>query len=72
MNCHQCASAGIERMAVGLCRFCHVGLCKPHLVASFHSAAWPQYGCTHHPDREFDRSALPFDRVVPPHGSVTR
>jgi len=52
MNCHECARASIERPAVGLCRFCMVGLCKAHVVASFHSDVMPQYGCKHEPDRE--------------------
>ena len=62
MNCHECARAGIERPAVGVCRFCYVGLCKEHVVASFRSAVMPQYSCEHHPDREF---ALPVPQSVP-------
>jgi hypothetical protein len=53
MNCHECARVNIERPAVGLCRFCFVGLCKAHLVAAFHSDVIPQYGCHHDPDRGF-------------------
>jgi hypothetical protein len=34
MNCHECAHDGIDRPAVGLCRFCYVGLCKDHLVST--------------------------------------
>jgi hypothetical protein len=55
MNCHECARAGNERPAIGLCRFCSVGLCKDHLVASFHGSVWPQYACDHCPDHEFAR-----------------
>jgi hypothetical protein len=53
MNCHECARVGIERPAVGVCRFCSVGLCKEHIVASFRSTVMPQYSCEHRPDREF-------------------
>ncbi len=53
MNCHECARIGTERVAVSLCRFCRVALCKDHLVASFHSDTVPQYACDHHPERAF-------------------
>ena len=35
MTCHECACIETERVAVSLCRFCRVALCKDHLVASF-------------------------------------
>ena len=53
MNCHECARIGTERVAVSLCRFCSVALCKDHLVASFRSDTVPQYACDHHPERAF-------------------
>ena len=34
MICHECAREGREEAALADCRFCHVGLCKPHLVGS--------------------------------------
>ena len=51
MLCHECGIAGVERTAVGLCRFCLVGLCKEHLVDAYHPALFPQYACSHHPGR---------------------
>ena len=48
---------GLTAGAIGHCRFCLVGLCKDHLVASFRGATIPQYGCEHHPERAFDRTA---------------
>ena len=33
--------------AIGLCRFCLVGVCKAHLVAAFKDPPIPQYGCDH-------------------------
>ena len=51
MFCHECLISGVERSAVGLCRFCLVGLCKDHLVAAYHSTVQPQYTCDHHPER---------------------
>ncbi len=56
MNCHECARDGIEQTATAECRFCHVGLCKTHLVASYQSAVFPQYACDHHPERPFAAS----------------
>lgn len=53
MLCHECARRSIEAPAIGLCRFCLVGLCKEDLIAAFRSAAVPQYGCDHHPERPF-------------------
>lgn len=53
MNCHECAREGRDQAAVGQCRFCLVGLCKPHLVESFKGATYPQYGCAHNPARPF-------------------
>ncbi len=57
MICHECAREGLTTAAIGHCRFCLVGLCKDHLVASFHAATIPQYGCEHHPERAFDPRA---------------
>jgi hypothetical protein len=65
MNCHECARAGIERSAIGLCRFCSVGLCKDHLVASYVSSVWPKYACDHDPDRAFAGPARPSERSEP-------
>ncbi len=53
MHCHECAREGRQEPALAECRFCLVGLCKPHLVASFESAIIPQYACDHHPERPF-------------------
>jgi hypothetical protein len=53
MICHECARAGLTAVAIGHCRFCFVGLCKDHLVASFCGATVPQYGCDHHPELAF-------------------
>ncbi len=53
MICHECAREGLTTAAVSHCRFCFVGLCKDHLVASFHGDTVPQYGCDHHPERVF-------------------
>lgn len=57
MDCHECARTGTERAAVGICRFCSVGLCKDHLVAAFHARTVPQYGCDHHPEQAFAPAA---------------
>jgi len=60
MLCHECAGRAEQTAAVGLCRFCIVGLCKDDLVASSRSAVVPQYGCQHHPERPFvDEGPLP-------------
>ena len=56
MLCHECARGGTSRPAVAHCRFCFVGLCKPHLVDLFRSQLVPQYRCQHHPE-------LPFPHV---------
>ena len=53
MFCHECARNGAEALCVGHCRFCSVGLCKDHLVASFRSGVVPQYGCDHRPELPF-------------------
>ena len=53
MICHECAREGNEQAALAECRFCHVGLCKPHVVASYNSGVFPQYACLHHPERPF-------------------
>lgn len=49
MFCHECLISGEDTPAVGLCRFCWVGLCKDHLVAAYRSTVQPQYACDHHP-----------------------
>jgi hypothetical protein len=53
MLCHECARRAEQTPAVGLCRFCLVGLCKDDFVAASRSAVVPQYGCDHHPERPF-------------------
>lgn len=50
MLCHECAMSGSDAAAVGVCRFCFVGLCKRHLVDLFRdSPTAPQYACGHRP-----------------------
>lgn len=50
MFCHECVMAGGREPAVGLCRFCFVALCKPHLVELFRRPpSVPQYACRHTP-----------------------
>ena len=50
MICHECSREGAERAAVAVCKFCMVGLCKPHLVESYKQPpAAPQYSCRHQP-----------------------
>lgn len=61
MMCHECESHGLERPAVAECRFCHVGLCKPHLVASYQSGVFPRYACDHHPERAFAEAPVRRD-----------
>lgn len=53
MLCHECARRAEQTAAVGLCRFCLIGLCKDDLVASSRPAVVPLYGCQHHPVRPF-------------------
>jgi len=55
MLCHECGRVGRQRPAVAQCRFCLVGLCKPHLVAAREEAPVPQYACRHHPERPFNQ-----------------
>lgn len=64
MKCHECARDGRERPAVGECRFCRVGLCKAHLVASFRSTIFPQYACDHHPERPFAPASTQTERPL--------
>ncbi|MGZ8562916.1 MAG: DUF2180 family protein [Candidatus Limnocylindria bacterium] len=59
MNCHECARDDIAQVAIAECRFCHVGLCKAHLVASYQNTIIPQYACSHHPERPFARATPP-------------
>ena len=50
MRCHECALIGGDATAVGLCKFCFVGLCKPHLVELYRDpAVVPQFACRHRP-----------------------
>lgn len=44
---------GVEMICHACARFCFVGLCTDHLVASFHGGTIPQDGCEHHPERAF-------------------
>lgn len=60
MRCHECARDHRDEAAVAHGRFCLIGLCKLHLVASFRSATVPQHGCDHHPERPFPESAVGF------------
>lgn len=64
MNCHECARDGIAHVAIAECRFCHVGLCKAHLVASYQSRILPQYACNHHPERPFASATRPPARQL--------
>lgn len=51
MLCHECVMGGSEAVAVGVCRFCFVGLCKRHLVELHRDApSVPQYSCRHRPE----------------------
>jgi len=57
MLCHECAATGEREEAVALCKFCFVGLCKPHLVELFqHPPAIPQYACRHTPGERAPRT----------------
>ena len=48
MLCHECMMIGRQQPAVALCEFCHVGLCKPHLVELYRSSPTTlQYSCRH-------------------------
>lgn len=54
MTCHECSRSGVDRPAVGLCRFCMVGLCKQHLREVYNNPpAVPQYACKHEPAASF-------------------
>ena len=46
MLCDECARDGTGQPAVAYCRFCLVGLCKRHLVESFHSGLAPSMGAS--------------------------
>ena len=70
MICHECARDGLTAAAIGHCRFCLVGLCKDHLVASFHGATVPQYGCPHHPERAFETVSRESSRPAPHHAAA--
>ena len=59
MNCHECAATGVARTADAICRFCSVGLCKDHLVASFHSTTATLYACDHHPEQPYSARTVP-------------
>jgi hypothetical protein len=59
MLCHECAMAGEERLAVALCKFCYVGLCKEHLMALYQEPATvPQFSCRHNPAGHPNRPIL--------------
>ena len=60
MYCHECARDGLKRVAVSVCRYCSVALCKDHLVAAFRSQRL--YTCDHHPERPF----APRPQPIPP------
>ncbi len=48
MKCYECARAGVEREAVGLCRHCLVGLCLAHLGQdTVPQYPVPAYTCRH-------------------------
>jgi Uncharacterized protein conserved in archaea (DUF2180) len=50
MLCHECLMNGKVRQAVGVCKFCYVGLCKEHLMALYSQPPTvPQYSCRHDP-----------------------
>lgn len=50
MRCHECAVRGGDAAAVGLCKFCLVGLCKAHLVELYRDpVVVPQFACRHRP-----------------------
>ena len=70
MICHECARDGLTAAAIGHCRFCLVGLCKDHLVASFRGATVPQYGCEHHPERAFETGSREGSRPAPVHAAA--
>jgi len=70
MNCHECARDGLMTAAISHCRFCLVGLCKDHLVASFHGETIPQYGCEHHPELAFTPRPREAVRPTPAHAAA--
>ena len=70
MICHECAREGLTTAAVSHCRFCFVGLCKDHLVASFHGDTIPQYGCEHHPEHAFTSRPRETVRPAPVHAAA--
>jgi hypothetical protein len=49
MDCYECATAGIERHAVALCRSCGAGLCMDHLrqTASYFATGAIRTACSH-------------------------
>ena len=50
MICHECVMTGESVPAVGLCKFCLVGLCKLHLVELFRRPTTvPLCACRHTP-----------------------
>lgn len=64
MKCHECARIGRDVAAMSGCRFCNVGLCKNHLVASFQGATIPQYCCEHYLERAFPARPLEAGRPL--------
>jgi hypothetical protein len=70
MICHECVREGLTAAAISHCRFCFVGLCKDHLVASFRGGTVPQYGCDHHPEQAFTPQPLEAARPAPVHAAA--
>ena len=64
MLCHECAREDGQEPAVAACRFCLIGLCKCHLVATFATVLGAQYACDHHPERPFPRASRAEQRPL--------
>lgn len=48
MRCYECARVGVEAVAVGLCRYCLIGLCLAHLAdVTVPQYPVPKYTCHH-------------------------
>ena len=67
MYCHECAAKGVDRPALGVCRYCFVGLCKEHIIGSYQGRIFPRFSCEHRPWDAFAVSvrALKPVREVP-------
>ena len=70
MICHECAREGLTTAAISHCRFCFVGLCNEHLVASFHGDTVPRYGCDHHPEQASTPQSREAARPAPLHAAA--